>query len=162
MPPAHGSGRIPPRSPEAAAWGGRLRTHRVRQGLKQSQLAAAIGVTSKTVQRWELGTSAPPADRFDDLEQALGLEPHALAKDLDWVLPGPQAIRVASVRRLVETGLGANRAACDELIRQLGSPASLPDRTWMAAQPAELIQGFVRTTACHAERPKLHRVEPPF
>src|SRR5687767_7234785 len=110
---AHGSSRIPPRSPEAVAWGSRLRTHRERQRMKQSQLADAIGVSPKTVQRWELGASAPPVDRFDDIEQALGLPSHTLTKDLEWVLPGPQAFRVASVRRLVETGLGANRAACD-------------------------------------------------
>jgi transcriptional regulator with XRE-family HTH domain len=38
-------------------------------GLDQDELAACIGVSERTVRRWEHGERVPPADRVRDLAQ---------------------------------------------------------------------------------------------
>ena len=42
--------------------GGFLKTLRQEQGLTQAQLGETLGVTGKTVSRWETGTYLPPVE----------------------------------------------------------------------------------------------------
>lgn len=42
-----------------------LKMLRINKGLRQSDLAEAIGVNRKTIAAWEKGTSLPTADKID-------------------------------------------------------------------------------------------------
>lgn len=59
---------------------------RVNSGLTQSDVASLMGVTVKTIQNWESGTSAPDAIQFAALCRAYGCSrddiflPDSLAK----------------------------------------------------------------------------------
>ncbi len=46
---------------------------RKQQGLSQTQLGEKIGVTNKTVSRWETGTYLPPADMLLALSELFGV-----------------------------------------------------------------------------------------
>ena len=46
---------------------------RKEQGLSQTQLGEKIGVTNKTVSRWETGTYLPPADMLLSLSESFGV-----------------------------------------------------------------------------------------
>lgn len=51
----------------------RLRIARSQSGLSQERLAAAIGVTSRTVARWESGTVSPQVDSLLRVADATGV-----------------------------------------------------------------------------------------
>jgi transcriptional regulator with XRE-family HTH domain len=53
-------------------WGKLIRRHRLRHGLTQTRLAAALGVSQKTVSRWERGEDRPSLDQ------------QRLLRDLTW------------------------------------------------------------------------------
>ncbi len=46
---------------------------RKEKGLKQSELAELLGVTSKTVSRWETGKYMPDLSLFVDISEILGI-----------------------------------------------------------------------------------------
>ena len=46
---------------------------RKEQGLTQEQLGEKIGVTNKTISRWETGTYLPPADALQKTRRGSGL-----------------------------------------------------------------------------------------
>lgn len=52
--------------------GEKLKAARKAAGLKQSELAAAVGCRPEEVSRWENGTRAPRADMLKSLAEALG------------------------------------------------------------------------------------------
>ncbi len=51
----------------------RLRTARLLAGLSQEKLAPRVGVTLRTIQRWEDGASEPKASQVTALAMALGV-----------------------------------------------------------------------------------------
>ena len=55
-------------------WRSLLRTHRVRHGLTQLELAQLVGVSQRTVSRWERGEDQPTKAKQVQLRD-LGLEP---------------------------------------------------------------------------------------
>lgn len=46
---------------------------RKEKGMKQSELAELLGVTSKTVSRWETGKYMPDLSLFVDISEILGI-----------------------------------------------------------------------------------------
>lgn len=67
-------------------WSRFVRRYRVRYGLTQTRLAAVIGVSQRTVSRWERGEDRPSLDQQKFLRD-LGMEPsgallHSLAASL--------------------------------------------------------------------------------
>jgi ribosome-binding protein aMBF1 (putative translation factor) len=54
--------------------GQRIRAAREKRGMTRAQLAAAIGVATCSVCRWELGRRTPEAWAIRALEYALGLQ----------------------------------------------------------------------------------------
>ena len=46
---------------------------RKEKGMKQSELAELLGVTSKTVSRWETGKYMPDLSLFVDISEKLGI-----------------------------------------------------------------------------------------
>lgn len=53
---------------------GRIREERSRLGLTQEALARALGVSLKTVARWEKGDITPPAGQEERLSEVLGVQ----------------------------------------------------------------------------------------
>lgn len=65
-------------------FGQRLKILREEQGLTQEDLAKMIGVSSKTVSRYESGESNPRYPKiYDSLAQALEIDKHELLSDED-------------------------------------------------------------------------------
>jgi len=54
-----------------------MRHARVQCGLSQEKLAQELGVSSRTVVRWEAGTSTPHPNTQDRMAVIFGLEPSA-------------------------------------------------------------------------------------
>jgi transcriptional regulator with XRE-family HTH domain len=50
-----------------------LRAARINKGLRQEDVAAALGVGRKTVSSWEKGKSMPSAGRIPDICNVLGV-----------------------------------------------------------------------------------------
>lgn len=50
-----------------------LKMLRINKGLRQSDLAEAIGVNRKTIAAWEKGTSLPTADKIDAICELFGV-----------------------------------------------------------------------------------------
>jgi DNA-binding XRE family transcriptional regulator len=44
-----------------------LKTLRIDKGMRQEDVAVAIGVNRKTIAAWEKGTSLPTADKIDSI-----------------------------------------------------------------------------------------------
>jgi len=63
------------------ALGMRIRARRQWIGIKQRQLAAAVGVTQQTIHKYELGRSVPNALHLKDLAAALQTSVEALLGD---------------------------------------------------------------------------------
>lgn len=89
--------------------GRRVRDHRVRLGLSQTQLAQAIGVSFQQVQKYERGANRISASKLWLIGRCLGVGPNALLADL----PGNEA---AATRE--DRGEGASETA--ELIAAFG------------------------------------------
>jgi transcriptional regulator with XRE-family HTH domain len=51
----------------------RLREVRAAAGLKQTDVADRLGVSSVTVSRWERGAMTPPLSRVHEIADALGV-----------------------------------------------------------------------------------------
>ena len=60
-----------------------IRRARMRKGLKQTDLASAVGVTPETVSNFERGRTAPSLTTLGKLAHVLGIPPHALLSDQD-------------------------------------------------------------------------------
>ena len=58
--------------------GALIRAQRLRQGMTQLQLAEQIGVSGKTVSKWERGCGAPDIELLPALSAALGVDTTAL------------------------------------------------------------------------------------
>lgn len=59
----------------------RIRLIRQQKGLSQKDLADKSGVNIKSLSRYELGSSMPPADALKDIADALGVSADALLSD---------------------------------------------------------------------------------
>ena len=60
-----------------------IRITRQQKGLSQAELAGLSGVNNKSLSRYELGTSIPPANTLKDLANALGVSAdHLLNNDV--------------------------------------------------------------------------------
>jgi transcriptional regulator with XRE-family HTH domain len=64
--------------------GNRLREQRARRGLKQSDIANALGVSAQAVSKWERGENAPDISLLVELGRLLGVS-------VEWVLGGTSA-----------------------------------------------------------------------
>lgn len=52
-----------------------IRRHRVERGLTQAALAKKVGVSVRTVQKWETGAQRPKNSNLLRLARILGLDP---------------------------------------------------------------------------------------
>ncbi|MCL6220153.1 helix-turn-helix domain-containing protein [Zunongwangia pacifica] len=59
----------------------RIRLYRQQKNFSQAELAEISGVNNKSLSRYELGTSIPPADVLKALADALGISADALLSD---------------------------------------------------------------------------------
>lgn len=59
----------------------RLREARLQKGLKQEEVANALGKTKSVISRWEKGENRPDADSIFDLSELLDVNPNWL---LEW------------------------------------------------------------------------------
>lgn len=74
---------------------------RLRRRLRPEQTTAALGITTRTLRRWERGEAAVPAERLDDLCRVLGAAPQeraalAAGKIGLWIPNGSGAAAVSS------------------------------------------------------------------
>ena len=68
--------------------------------LTQAELAERIGVSSKTVSKWETGKGLPDISLLQPLAQALGISPNGILGDFDSLGHAPEGERV--IRHPVE------------------------------------------------------------
>ncbi len=81
------------------ALGKNLRQLRLRQGLRQSDVAANLGVDADTYGRWEMGWELPPNDYMPQLAKLYGAD----AKDLFFAAPGDLlSLRPEAIRKLLD------------------------------------------------------------
>ncbi|WP_378106694.1 helix-turn-helix domain-containing protein [Chryseobacterium sp. sg2396] len=59
----------------------RIRLYRQQKGLSQAELAEKSLVNKKSLSRYELGSSIPPADALKNIADALGVSSDALLND---------------------------------------------------------------------------------
>jgi transcriptional regulator with XRE-family HTH domain len=59
----------------------RIRLYRQQKGLSQAELAEKSQVNNKSLSRYELGSSIPPADVLKNIADALGISSDALLND---------------------------------------------------------------------------------
>ncbi len=59
----------------------RIRLHRQQKNLSQAELAERSGVNNKSLSRYELDTSIPPADALKAIADALGVSADSLLSD---------------------------------------------------------------------------------
>lgn len=59
----------------------RIRLYRQQKNLSQAELAEISGVNNKSLSRYELGTSVPPADALKAIADALGVSSDSLLSD---------------------------------------------------------------------------------
>jgi len=59
----------------------RIRLYRQQKNLSQTELAERSGVNTKSLSRYELDTSIPPADALKAIADALGVSADALLSD---------------------------------------------------------------------------------
>lgn len=59
----------------------RIRLYRQQRGFSQSELAEKSQVNNKSLSRYELGSSIPPADALKNIADALGVSSDALLND---------------------------------------------------------------------------------
>lgn len=59
----------------------RLKLYRQQKGLSQAELAEKSQVNNKSLSRYELGSSIPPADTLKNIADALGISSDALLND---------------------------------------------------------------------------------
>ena len=60
---------------------GRIRLYRQQKGLSQAELAEKSQVNNKSLSRYELRSSIPPADALKNIADALGVSSDALLND---------------------------------------------------------------------------------
>ena len=97
-----------------------IRMQRVKLGITQSELAAALGLTFQQIQKYEKGTNAVASSRIPDLCRKLEITPNDLfgvsdSMEGEVLRLGPWAMKTAhklqelspAVRRSVETLLDA-------------------------------------------------------
>ena len=61
--------------------GGHLRAIRMRHGLRQRDVAAAVGITEHQIRKWERGLATPPRAVFEALAELFGVPWDRLARD---------------------------------------------------------------------------------
>jgi len=59
----------------------RIRLYRQQKGFSQAELAEKAAVNNKSLSRYELGTSIPPADVLKNIADALGISADTLLSD---------------------------------------------------------------------------------
>lgn len=59
----------------------RIRLYRQQKGLSQAELAEKSTVNNKSLSRYELGSSVPPADALKNIADALGISADTLLSD---------------------------------------------------------------------------------
>lgn len=59
----------------------RIRLYRQQKGFSQAELAEKAQVNNKSLSRYELGSSIPPADALKNIADALGVSSDALLND---------------------------------------------------------------------------------
>ena len=95
-----------------------LRALRRRRRMSAEPVASALGVTTRTLRRWEQGEVAVPAERLDDLCRVLGAAPQeraALERQRLW-LGAPQSAVGASAG---PSSLEALEQQCDGYLEQM-------------------------------------------
>lgn len=61
----------------------RIRLARQKKGITQNELAVKSGINNKSISRYELGSSTPPADAIKAIADALGVSTDYLLSDKD-------------------------------------------------------------------------------
>jgi len=71
----------------------RIRVARQQRKLSQTELADRAGVNIKSLSRYELGASVPPADLLKNIADALGLSADALLSDEQLVIKDKELLK---------------------------------------------------------------------
>ena len=77
----------------------RLTELREARRLTQEQLGEILGVTKRTVSRWETSASGTPMSRLPEIYEALGVSEEQFW-DADWLPEGDESRRINTARRL--------------------------------------------------------------
>lgn len=71
----------------------RIRLYRQQKNLSQAELAERSGVNNKSLSRYELGSSIPPADALKAIADALGVSTDSLLSDDNIMIKDTQLLK---------------------------------------------------------------------
>lgn len=91
----------------------RIRLIRQQKELSQKELADRSGVNIKSLSRYELGTSIPPADALKDIADALGVSADALLSDHTGAIQDTELMRKFT---LIQDLKGDTKKLVDEFL----------------------------------------------
>ncbi len=126
---------------DAVKLGSFLRTLRKEHGLTQEQLAEKLGVTNRTVSRWETGTNMPDLDILIELSQFYQI-------DIKKLLNGERKMAEAKVEpsKMEETeeiNLGKTDAEDTEILQQVAEYCTLKEENIMCKIFSTAVSGVV-------------------
>ena len=121
------------------AFSDRLKEQRIKAGLKQTELAKLIGITDRTIQNYEGGTSVPKKiEIVEKIATALNIDVALLLSDKDIYVIEAYEKGGAKVSRDIDslvsevTGLFAGGKLDDEALE--GAMKALNDAYWIAKE----------------------------
>jgi transcriptional regulator with XRE-family HTH domain len=85
----------------------RIRLYRQQKNLSQAELAERSGVNNKSLSRYELGSSIPPADALKAIADALGVSTDSLLSDDNIMIKDTQLLKRFEV---IQDMKGENKA----------------------------------------------------
>lgn len=133
------------RSRASAVVGRRIRAARERRGLKQADLAAAMGRSPTALSYWESGTRSPGLEDVVELGRVLGIDPaQLLPSQPPKVLARSQAAALA-IRDLVPI--------VDRLVERFEGEAPLPPVPTLRGTNTAEVAGAVRRLAGQEQPP---------
>jgi len=71
----------------------RIRIYRQQKGLSQNELAEKSGVNNKSLSRYELGASVPPADALKNIADVLEVTTDALLSDNEIIIKDKELLK---------------------------------------------------------------------
>ena len=98
--------------------GGQIAKFRKEKRMTQEQLGGAVGVTNRTVSKWESGTTSPGVDLIPSIASALGVSTDRLFGIVTQDIPEDSSggIRIAVQGALSQVLPGALEEALDDLL----------------------------------------------
>lgn len=128
----------------AEAKGRLLRRYREEAGMSRRALAADVGVSAKTIERWEGGQTSVPRPYWETLENVLKLQAQYLREEFDSLEHRGEAGRAANVALLLARGLGGYPPGLKELVSRVGATEMWPSTGTLLHGPADFVAAAVR------------------